>query len=73
MGEASVGERGNTDSRTKFLTLLHEYTHELLYWTPETKGQSAKAYFRDGTPFNSRCSFNCPNRLNPFPFAIPCS
>lgn len=44
---ASMGRRiairEGTDSRTKVLTLLHEYTHELLHWTPEAKSQSAKA------------------------------
>lgn len=38
-----IAIRENADSRTKFLTLLHEYTHELLHWTPEAKTQSAKA------------------------------
>lgn len=44
---ASMGRRialrEDADSRSKFLTLLHEYTHELLHWTPEAKAQSAKA------------------------------
>lgn len=43
---ASMGRRieirEGVDSRTKFLTLLHEYTHELLHWKPDTKRQSAK-------------------------------
>lgn len=31
------------DSRSKFLTLLHEFTHELLHWQPHARGQSVKA------------------------------
>lgn len=38
-----IALREGLDSRTKFLTLLHEYTHELLHWRPETKLQSARA------------------------------
>lgn len=38
-----IAIREGIDSRNKFLTLLHEYTHELLHWKPDAKGQSVKA------------------------------
>lgn len=38
-----IAIREGIDSRNKFLTLLHEYTHELLHWQPDTKGQPVKA------------------------------
>lgn len=31
------------DSRSKILTLLHEYTHELLHWTPPGRQQTMQA------------------------------
>lgn len=37
-----IAVRGGADSRSKFLTLLHEFTHELLHWKPDAKRQPAK-------------------------------
>lgn len=37
-----VRVREGMDSTNKFLTLLHEYAHEILHWTAEGKGQESK-------------------------------
>jgi hypothetical protein len=38
-----IAVREDADSRSKFLTLLHEYTHELLHWKPQAQEQPARA------------------------------
>lgn len=38
-----IAVREDADSRSKFLTLLHEFTHELIHRTPQAREHSVKA------------------------------